>query len=167
MTKTALFINFTNEEFKGYWDGKGKTFKPGQSLYMPDYLAKHFAKHLVNKELVRIDKTGKSVYKKGETFTSPKKPEDVPIFMELFNKAYKLEKSNSDDLKEETNIDTLINVTNKNREKIGKSINKETNSTKPQVILPPDFDESEDDSEASFKGQPVEIKIEKQVNNNQ
>lgn len=75
--KIIKFVNFTNEDFTGGWNGQYKLVKAGQSLYMADYLAFHFAKHLVNRELT----------KKGlHNFTSPKKPEEVPQFMELFNK---------------------------------------------------------------------------------
>src|SRR3990167_2289115 len=86
--KTALFTNWTDEEFTGWWDGKPKKFAPGQSLWMPDYLARHFAKHLTNRELLRKGPDGKPVYERGETMTSPKFPEQVPLFQELFNKAY-------------------------------------------------------------------------------
>jgi hypothetical protein len=75
----ATFHNFLAEPFTGYWNGKPKTFKPGERLYMPAYLAEHFAKHLTNQELIR---TGKEVY------VSPKNPGQVPQFMEVFKKAY-------------------------------------------------------------------------------
>lgn len=75
----ATFHNFTEEPFTGYWDGKPKTFKPGDRVYMPAYLAEHFAKHLANRELI---KAGKEVY------TSPKNPSQAPQFMEVFRKAF-------------------------------------------------------------------------------
>jgi len=77
--QNATFHNFSSEPFTGYWNGKPKTFKVGEKVYMPAYLAEHFAKHLANRELIR---TGK------ETYTSPKFPRQVPVFMEMFNKAY-------------------------------------------------------------------------------
>jgi len=164
--RTALFTNFTDQEFIGYWDGKGKTFKPGQSLYMPDYLARHFAKHLTNRELLRVDKNGQLVYKDGEKMTSPKKPEDSPIFMEIFNKAYTPDESDEMGASEKKDdIDTLIDVANKNRKKEDPKSQKEDpkqksekqDPKKPQVVLPPDFDEDEDeDDESSFAGKPVE-----------
>lgn len=104
--KTALFTNYSSEAFTGYWDGKPKKFAPGQSLYMPDWLARHFARGLANRELIKLGK---------ERSTSPKFPEQVPDYMEQFNKAYQ------PDLDEETlggeqdSIDTLINVAAKNR----------------------------------------------------
>lgn len=188
--KTALFTNFTSEEFTGYWDGKGKKFAPGKSVWMPDYLAKHFAKHLVNRELLRTDANGNLIYKNGDKFTSPKKPEEVPLFMELFRKAY--QEDESEDLgSNRDDIDALISSANKNREKeaVAKSTptgttaapvqenmkpsipdvqenprrnvksdeakDEKQDPTKPQVVVPPDYDE-EDEDEDSFKGKPVE-----------
>ena len=127
MSNTALFTNFSNEEFIGYWDGKPKKFAPGQSLYMPDYLAKHFAKHLTNRELI----------KKGmETATSPKFKEQVPEFMELFNRAYTPDEADESDNKSD-DVDTQIDVANRNKEQ-------------PQTVLPPD----DDDDESEFDGKP-------------
>ncbi len=151
MAKTALFTNFTDKEFIGYWDGKPKKFAPGQSLYMPDYLAKHFAKHLTNRELLRVDTQGNALHKNGEKMTSPKFPEQVPVFMELFNKAYI-----PDDTEESTEVkselDMQIEVTNRNIENT-KSSDKQ-DPTQPQVIIPPDFEDNDD--EESFKGKPID-----------
>ena len=150
--KTALFTNFSKEEFIGYWNGKGKKFAPGQSLYMQDFLAKHFAKHLTNRELLRKDETGNPVYPDGEKFTSPKFPEQVPHFMALFNQAYTPDEM--DELGEkEGDVDSLIEVANKNRtEKIIEKKNKKQDPTQPQIIDVPDDDE--DDEE--FGGKPVD-----------
>lgn len=187
--KTALFTNWTDQEFIGYWDGKAKKFPPGASIYMPDYLARHFAKHLTNRELLRTDVNGQPIHKDGEKMTSPKRPEEVPLFMELFHKAFQ-----PDDIEElgseRDNIDALIGSANKNREKRaseseGEKPNAPTSNqrttipdvqenprasikteestdkpsakqdpTKPQIIVPPDFDE--DDDESSFEGKPQE-----------
>lgn len=150
--KFANFTNFTNEEFVGYWDGRSKKFAPGQSLYMPDYLAKHFAKHLVNKELLKTDGSGNLVYKDGDKMTSPKFPEQVPLFMKLFNQAYtpdESEPTTNPSTKED--LDAIIDKANKK-----KTINKEPQDpTQPQVILPPEDDEEESEEE-SFEGKPVE-----------
>lgn len=60
------------------WGGEDYTFEPGDSRYMPKWKAEHFARHLVNRELV----------KKGqENDTSPKRPLDNPRYMALFHKA--------------------------------------------------------------------------------
>lgn len=160
--KTALFTNFSKEEFIGYWNGKGKKFAPGQSLYMQDFLARHFAKHLTNRELLRKDENGNPVYPDGEKFTSPKFPEQVPQFMELFNQAYTPDEM--DELGEEKeDIDSLIEVANKNRGKkvevsnmlpehpAPKAKKEKQDPTKPQIIEVPD---DEDDEE--FGGKPKE-----------
>lgn len=131
---TALFTNFTDQEFTGYWDGKPRKFKPGESLYMPEYLAKHYAKHLVNRELLRVNSRGDLIHPGGDKMTSPKFPEHVPLFMELFNKAFTPEHQSEDGQTEE--INTEITVENKNRQ------------GDPQIILPPDDDEEE------FEGKP-------------
>ena len=148
--KTALFTNFTNQEFTGWWDGKSKKFAPGQSLYMQDFLARHFAKHLANRELLRKDANGNLVYPEGEKMTSPKKPEDAPLFMDLFNKAYTPDEA--DELGEKgEDIDSMISVANKNREaKAQKAAPQEPNG--PQIVLAPDDGEDEED----FGGKPVE-----------
>lgn len=159
--KTALFINFTEEEFIGYWGGKGKKFKPGEKVWMPDYLADHFAKHLVNRELQRTKSDGSLVIKDGDKMTSPKKPWEFPVYMELYNKAYQPDEV--EELGDEKDdIDALIGAANKNREKelqekqkqsLKKGDEKqqkqkedEIDSEGNQVIKSPDFDsESEEE----------------------
>lgn len=75
----ATFFNFDIEPFQGWWNGRSKTFQPGEKVRMPAYLAEHFAKHLSNKVLIRRGL---------DTYTSPKKPADVPIFMDEFKKTF-------------------------------------------------------------------------------
>lgn len=82
--KTALFINIDNEEFVGYWNGKPRRYAPHSENPMMDFLARHFAKHLTNKML---QKAGGPPG--GDRMTSPKKPEDFPVFMEIFAQCYK------------------------------------------------------------------------------
>lgn len=114
--KTASFVNFTDSEFTGAYNGKKRTIAPGKKINMPDYMARHYATHLVNRELLRIDKKGNLVYKNGEKMTSPKNPEQVPIFMELFNKAYF---SNDDEIigNEDDDADMQIELSNTKKEK--------------------------------------------------
>lgn len=76
--RTAIFFNFTDKPFTGYWNGRPHTFKAGEKKYMPQYLAEHFAKHLTNEILTSQEKYA---------YTSPKKPAEVPEFMNLFKKA--------------------------------------------------------------------------------
>ncbi len=112
--KTALFNNWTTEPFTYFWDGKGRTVPSGKSLWMPEYLARHAAKHLTNRELLRRNKQGKYVYPGGDKMTSPKFPEQVPMFMELFNRAFIPEEKESIGEKKD-DIDTLIEAANRNR----------------------------------------------------
>lgn len=153
--KTALFTNFTTQEFIGYWDGKAKRFPAGSSLYMPDYLAKHFAKHLTNRELLKTDVNGNFIYKDGDKMTSPKFPEQVPMFIDLFNKAYTPEAEDPEVLGDKKDdVDALINSINQNKqeEKVEQSIGnnkklkgfKKQDATQPQVVLPADFNDDED-----------------------
>jgi len=119
---------------------------------MPDYLARHFAKHLANRELL----------KKGlEKDTSPKvkvKPDgtefvDNANFLEMFNKAYTPDEEGVD--AEKDSIDVQIEVANKNRaerKSAAKDVIVETSEktgeqdpTQPQIITPPDFDSDEEE----------------------
>ncbi len=141
--KTAIFTNFTSEDFKGYWNGKGKTFRAGQSVFMPEGFARHFAKHLVNRELLRTKPDGTLVYPNGDTMTSPKFPEQVPVFMELFDKAFKLDENEDEVLSDETDeLDTAINTAQKQRDNV-------------QVVEPPD---DEDDTN-QFEGKPAPLPV--------
>ena len=159
--KTALFTNFSAEPFTGFWNGKPKTIKAGEALYMPDYLAKHFAKHLVNKELLRVQRDSKGnvirekneqgmmvpvlVHPGGDTMTSPKFPEQVPMFMELYSRAY--HEDTIEDLGDaKDDIDTLIDVANKNRDaELKEAAAKTAGPGEDQVILQPDFDDKDDE----------------------
>ena len=79
----ATFTNFDTKKFVAFWNGKPYTFQPGESKkHINASVVATWAKHLANKILTRNNK---------ETLCSPKKPEDVPKFMEQFNKAYTLE----------------------------------------------------------------------------
>lgn len=129
--KTSLFVNFTDQEFIGYWDGKGRKYPSGASEYMPDYLAKHFAKHLVNRELLRTKSDGTLVYKDGDKMTSPKFPEQVPMFMELFNKACISDDAN-DTGSIDDSLDAVIKAANKNREKESKEQSEHKPENKPE-----------------------------------
>lgn len=143
--KTALFTNFSDQPFTGYWDGKPKTFKPGQALYMPAYLAEHYAKHLTNRELLRLKPDGSPVYKDGEKLTSPKKPKDVPQYMELFNRAYQ-EDQDEEMVAAGDDIDVAIETSNRNR-------GTDSGADEAQIIVPPADDEDDNDD---FGGSPVE-----------
>lgn len=80
----ACFYNFSEYEFIGRWGGEDQAFAPKSKTYMPAFLAQHFAKHLVNRELHRMGL---------DHATSPKNPEDQPEFNKLFRTAYIRERS--------------------------------------------------------------------------
>ena len=141
--KTALFINFSNETFTGYWDGKGKTVKSGESVYMPDYLAAHFAKHLTNRELIRKG-LEKNTSPKIKVDTNGKEYVDDIVFTEMFNKAYIPEPEEEGSMNDNNDdINVQIEVANKNKQK--EKAKKEADPTQPQIVLPPDFDEEDED----------------------
>lgn len=98
--KTALFHNFTTEDFTGYWNGVPQTFKPGEKKYLPEYLAAHFAKHLTNRELIKMGD-------KFQNYTSPKFPDQVPEFKKLFDQACIVQDG------EHTELETEVDILNK------------------------------------------------------
>ena len=49
--KAVLFTNWTNEDFSYTWDKEPYNFPKGSSIMLQDYLANHFAKHLIDREL--------------------------------------------------------------------------------------------------------------------
>ena len=145
--KSALFTNYTNEEFTGYWDGKAKKFKAGESLWMPDYLARHFAKHLTNQELQRVNEAGSLIVPNGDKFTSPKNPDQVPQFMQLFNQAYTPEEETegidpTDIGNDDDDVEELIDSSNKNR---AAKVKGKTKATKKIVV---------DDDDDAFPNKP-------------
>lgn len=117
--KTVLFVNFSDTVFSSVekhqvtingrprmivdenckWEGEDYTFQPGDSRYMPKWKAMHFAKHLVNRELVRNGH---------ENDTSPKKIEDNPNFMELWEKAL-IEDPSAQGMSESMAEDDMLN----------------------------------------------------------
>jgi len=134
--KQALFYNFTDKEFIGYWDGKAKKFAPGAKQYMEDWRAKHYAKHLANSVLIANGK---------ENSTSPKFPEQMPEFLNLFNQACIVE----DDQEEEQDASDLIEKQHEATLNIPapKQVPTVVDSKEPQIIKTPDSDDDE-----SFEG---------------
>jgi hypothetical protein len=98
--KVVLFVNFSDQVFSSVkphevrggqmgkpmmivdenckWAGEDYTFEAGSSRYMPKWKADHFARHLVNRELLRVGM---------DNDTSPKRPTHNPRYMALYNKA--------------------------------------------------------------------------------
>ena len=132
--KQALFYNFTSKPFIGYWDGKAKTFAPGAKQYMEEWRARHYAKHLTNKVLLEQGK---------ENSTSPKFPEQVPDFMEIFNKCCIVEQ----DQDEEQDASDLIDKQHEEIKPTPKAKTKTptvVDNKEPQIIKSPDADDDED-----------------------
>src|SRR3990167_4993293 len=121
-------------------------------MYLPDYLAQHYTSTLTNRELLRTDSNGALIHKDGEKMTSPKHPEQVPLYMELFNKAYTPDEDKTPEKK--SDLDAEIDVLNRNKTKELSDKKKKQDPKEPQVGLPSDFDE--DDDESSFEGKPKE-----------
>ena len=123
--KTAIFTNITSEPFVGFWDGKKKTYAPGARKLIPAYLAEHYATHLTNKILIE----------QGEyTSTSPKKPEDVPKFIELFKKICQPQDDDEDE--------DEVEMPTRNVPKVRTSVD----SAPPQYIGSPEEGVSDDET---------------------
>ena len=48
------FKNFTDKDFTYSFDSVPYTFKAGQEIFLEDYKADHFAKHLVDREMNKL-----------------------------------------------------------------------------------------------------------------
>lgn len=55
MNNAILFLNYTNEDFSHAWNGVGYTFKAGTSMYLEPWMAEHFAKHLIDREINKMN----------------------------------------------------------------------------------------------------------------
>lgn len=49
------FHNFSTEDFTWKWDGIAYTFKAGQTMFIEDFKAEHFTRHLVDREMNRLN----------------------------------------------------------------------------------------------------------------
>lgn len=106
---------------------------------MPEYLARHFAKHLSNKVLTAAGK---------DSACSPKKPEEVPLFMAEFNKAFQLQAGDDAD----DDLDVAIDLANKPKDEPSSNITTKPNksigpSSELKTKTDPDDDEYEDKEE--------------------
>lgn len=52
--KTVLFVNPFDFDFTHQWDSEDYYFPAGKKIYLPEQLAQHFAKHLVDAKLNRL-----------------------------------------------------------------------------------------------------------------
>ncbi len=55
------FKNYTNEDFTWSYDSVPYTFKAGQEMYLEEFKAKFFAKHLADRELNKANKATNDV----------------------------------------------------------------------------------------------------------
>lgn len=106
--KAVSFTNWTNEKFVCSWDGNAFTFEPGEQKWFEEGVARHFAKHLANRELIRDGK---------EFNTSPSKPEEDIIFMSYFEKAFVEEPIVT---KSEVEFDSVIMEKEMKKKKVGR-----------------------------------------------
>lgn len=51
--KRYIFTNWSKEDFLGQWDGATTLVKAGEYIEVPEYLAFHFCKVLVDREMLR------------------------------------------------------------------------------------------------------------------
>lgn len=51
--KTLYFTNFSDQKFTGRWAKQIRVFEPGEVAPLPEFLAFHFTKHLVSRELMK------------------------------------------------------------------------------------------------------------------
>ena len=72
------FKNFTDRDFSWKYDGIEYNFPAGQETYLEDFKAKHFAKHLIDRELttqgIRTDSANKRAELEVKCF-----PGDAPV----------------------------------------------------------------------------------------
>lgn len=132
--RTALFHNFSDYEFIGYWNGRGRKFAAGAKVFMPLWQAEHYAKHLANEILLRRGDP------KSVASTSPKEPTQVPLFNELFIKACILQ----DDGEPMSAEDSAINLANRLQPKAEKTpLDKEEPQTIAADVADPDLDDED------------------------
>lgn len=144
--RNAIFRNFTDKPFVGYWNGRPRTFKPGSETFMEEGLARHFAKHLANHVL--LTEPDREKRKKNESYTSPKNPEQVPAFYELFSKAFELDAAEEEMDADQAAIDAA------NRRTVSSDLPaRPAAKGKPQVIEPPEDDDDGFEEAANQAGQ--------------
>jgi len=102
----AWFTNIDKEPFDIVWGGKVRvTLQPGETKLLPGYLAESGGRHLTNKLLLD---TGNP---KMESYTSPKKPRDVPEFWNRFCKIVRVDGS-KEQAEKRDELDTEIELLN-------------------------------------------------------
>lgn len=94
--KAIKFKNHTAESFTHTFDSIPYTFEAGQEMFLEDFKATHFAKHLVDRELNRqeIPTNNMSERTKIESLCLPKDEAITPLEALQINEGEKVEKKN-------------------------------------------------------------------------
>lgn len=79
------FKNFTDKEFIWKYDGIPYTFPAGQEIYLEDYKADHFAKHLVDEEMNRRNWVTSNVQKRAQLLAQCFPIDEVVTPLEALN----------------------------------------------------------------------------------
>ena len=73
--KSVLFKNFTDRTFTWQWNSVDYTFQPHQEIFLEDWLAEHFAKHLIDDEINHMNIGVKDAEKQIRTNSVPMRAE--------------------------------------------------------------------------------------------
>lgn len=112
--QTCLFTNWTDETFTGVWDKQSYEIKSGASIYLEDWKAEHFAKHLIDRELNKIGKSTADPIRdalKAKCFGSVE-----AVKTDILNKV-EAPKAEGKEIKEEKKIDKRTKEYKENKEK--------------------------------------------------
>lgn len=75
--KSVVFKNFTDQEFVCSWDGTPYRFAPGKEMYMEDWKAEHFAKHLVDRVMHKNGQITSNMFVRKDLIAQALPPEEV------------------------------------------------------------------------------------------
>lgn len=147
----AWFTNIDNEPFDIVWGGRVRvTLQPGESKLLPGYLAESGGKHLTNKLLL---KTGNP---KLESYTSPKKPRDVPEYWSRFSKIVQIVGS-KEQAEKRDELDTEIELLNSAAKPEPKG------AAASEEEFEEDEEAEEESAEESAKKEPAEETVAEEV----
>jgi hypothetical protein len=71
------FKNFSNEDFSWSWNNMPYVFKAGESIFLEDFKATHFAKHLIDRELNKLGFQTNDMAKRSELISQCFPPEEA------------------------------------------------------------------------------------------
>lgn len=80
--KAIKFKNFTDDVFVWDWDKVSYTFLPRTETYMEDFKARHFAKHLVDRELNKRGQLTNYIPARNELLALALPEDEVEVSME-------------------------------------------------------------------------------------